>query len=77
MCAIEIVRDNDADSHAELTKAHCGRGRESWRDPPDLRRARVIRFLPPLTIGEELLGEALTILGAIIRDLAGSVRTAS
>jgi 4-aminobutyrate aminotransferase/(S)-3-amino-2-methylpropionate transaminase len=31
-------------------------------------RGNVIRFLPPLTISEELLAEALTIIGEIIRN---------
>ena len=79
MCAIEIVGDNDADSpDAELTKAIAA---EAAKHGVILLtcgvRGNVIRFLPPLTIGEELLGEALTMLGAIIRDLVGSVRKAS
>jgi 4-aminobutyrate aminotransferase/(S)-3-amino-2-methylpropionate transaminase len=31
-------------------------------------RGNVIRFLPPLTISEELLAEAITIIGDIIRN---------
>lgn len=79
MCAIEIVADNDADHpDAELTKAIAA---EATRQGVVLLtcgvRGNVIRFLPPLTIGETLLDEALGILGAVIRDLAGDVRKAS
>lgn len=79
MCAIEIVADNDADHpDAELTKAIAA---EATRQGVVLLtcgvRGNVIRFLPPLTIGETLLDEALDTLGGIIRDLAGDVRKAS
>lgn len=79
MCAIEIVADNDADHpDAELTKAIAA---EATRQGVVLLtcgvRGNVIRFLPPLTIGEKLLAEALDTLGGIIRDLAGDVRKAS
>lgn len=79
MCAIEIVVDDDADHpDAELTKAIAA---EATRQGVVLLtcgvRGNVIRFLPPLTIGESLLGEALDALGGIIRDLAGDVRKAS
>ena len=79
MNAIEIVTDNDADRpDAELTKAIAA---EATKQGVVLLtcgvRGNVIRFLPPLTIGESLLDEALGILGAIIRDLAGDVRKAS
>lgn len=79
MCAIEIVDDNDADSpNPDLTKAIAAEAAE--RGVILLTcgvRGNVIRFLPPLTIGEALLGEALETLGAVIRDLAGQVRKAS
>ncbi len=73
MCAIEIVDDNDAERpNAELTKAIAA---ESAKLGVILLtcgvRGNVIRFLPPLTIGEALLGEALDVLGTVIRDLAG------
>jgi 4-aminobutyrate aminotransferase/(S)-3-amino-2-methylpropionate transaminase len=76
MCAIEIVADNDADHpDAELTKAIAA---EATRQGVVLLtcgvRGNVIRFLPPLTIGETLLDEALDTLGGIIRDLAGKLR---
>jgi len=79
MCAIEIVDDNDADKpNAELTKAIAA---EATKRGVILLtcgvRGNVIRFLPPLTIGEALMDEALQILGGVIRDLVGQVRKAS
>ena len=78
MCAIEIVADNDADSpDADLTKAIAAQAAEQGIVLLTCGvRGNVIRFLPPLTIGEALLAEALTKLGGIIRDLAGDVRKA-
>ncbi|MGI9237668.1 MAG: 4-aminobutyrate--2-oxoglutarate transaminase [Woeseiaceae bacterium] len=79
MCAIEIVDDNDADRpNADLTKAIAAEA--AHRGVILLTcgvRGNVIRFLPPLTIGEALLEEALQILDGVIRDLAGQVRKAS
>lgn len=72
MCAIELVTDHDADKpDAALTKAIAT---EAAQQGVILLtcgvRGNVIRFLPPLTIGAELLGEALSTLGRIIRKLA-------
>jgi 4-aminobutyrate aminotransferase/(S)-3-amino-2-methylpropionate transaminase len=79
MCAIEIVVDNDADRpDADLTKAIAAEAANQGVVMLTCGvRGNVIRFLPPLTIGEALLGEALGILGTIIRDLAGDMRKAS
>ena len=78
MCAIEIVDDNDAESpNPDLTKAITAEAAE--RGVILLTcgvRGNVIRFLPPLTIGEALMDEALEILGGVIRDLAAEVRKA-
>jgi 4-aminobutyrate aminotransferase/(S)-3-amino-2-methylpropionate transaminase len=72
MCAIELVTDNDAEKpDAALTKAIAT---EAAQQGVILLtcgvRGNVIRFLPPLTIGENLLAEALGILGGIVRKLA-------
>ena len=79
MCAIEIVHDNDAERpNAELTKAIAAAATK--RGVILLTcgvRANVIRFLPALTIGEDLLTEALQILDNIIRDLAATIPKAS
>jgi 4-aminobutyrate aminotransferase/(S)-3-amino-2-methylpropionate transaminase len=78
MAAIEVVQDNDADRpDAELTKAivtgaldqgvillSCG------------SRGNVIRFLPPLTIADALLDEALSAVRTVILGLTERVRKA-
>lgn len=68
MCAIELVENGDANSpDIELTKAIAAR---SLEDGVLLLtcgvRGNVIRFLPPLTIETELLGEALSVVGNAI-----------
>lgn len=79
MSAIELVENSDASRPAsDLTKAVAAEA--AARGVITLTcgvRGNVIRFLPPLTIGEELLEEALTIIGDIIRDKAGVIRKAS
>jgi 4-aminobutyrate aminotransferase-like enzyme len=79
MNAIELVDSSDGISPAaELTKAIAVEA--AARGVVILTcgvRANVIRFLPPLTIGEELLAEALTIISGIIRERAGVIRKAS
>ena len=79
MSAIELVKEGDADRpDADLTKAvvaaamkqgvillSCG------------SRGNVIRFLPPLTISDEVLDEALGIVSNVVLGLAGGVRKAS
>ena len=79
MSAIELVENGDANKPAaELTKAIAAEAAQ--RGVITLTcgvRGNVIRFLPALTIGEELLDEALTILGDIIREQAGAMRKAS
>ena len=78
MCAIELVKNGVADNpDPELTKAIATEALE--RGVLMLTcgtRGNVIRFLSPLTIGESLLGEALTIIGDVIRGLSGEVRKA-
>ena len=69
MSAIELVENNDADGPAaDLAKAVAAEAAE--RGVITLTcgvRGNVIRFLPPLTISDELLAEALTTIGDIIR----------
>ena len=78
MCAIELVADNDsAQPDAEITRAIAAKAAE--RGVVLLTcgvRGNVIRFLPPLTIGDALLAEALQVVGNIIRELAGEARKA-
>jgi 4-aminobutyrate aminotransferase/(S)-3-amino-2-methylpropionate transaminase len=71
MCAIELVKDGDADSpDADLTKAVAA---EALAEGVLLLtcgvRGNVIRFLPPLTIDDAMLAEALTTLGDVIGRL--------
>ena len=70
MSAIELVEDGDVDRPAaELTRAVAAEAAD--RGVITLTcgvRGNVIRFLPPLTIAEELLAEALSTVGDIIRS---------
>jgi 4-aminobutyrate aminotransferase/(S)-3-amino-2-methylpropionate transaminase len=79
MSAIELVNNGDADNPAaDLTKAVAAEA--AARGVITLTcgvRGNVIRFLPPLTIGEKLLAEALAIIGDVIREKAGAIRKAS
>ncbi len=79
MSAIELVENGDADSPAvDLTKSVAAEA--ASRGVITLTcgvRGNVIRFLPPLTIGKELLAEALAIIGDVIREQAAAIRKAS
>jgi 4-aminobutyrate aminotransferase/(S)-3-amino-2-methylpropionate transaminase len=79
MSAIELVKDGDAGQpDPDLTKAVVA---EAMRQGVILlscgARGNVIRFLPPLTIGDELLDEALGVVSNVVLGLAGGVRKAS
>jgi 4-aminobutyrate aminotransferase/(S)-3-amino-2-methylpropionate transaminase len=79
MSAIELVQDGDAGQpDPDLTKAVVA---EAMRQGVILlscgARGNVIRFLPPLTIGDELLDEALGVVSNVVLGLAGGVRKAS
>jgi len=79
MCAIELVKNGDANSpDADLTKAIAA---EALEEGVLLLtcgvRGNVIRFLPPLTIEEELLAEALETLGRVIVRLTQPVEKPS
>jgi 4-aminobutyrate aminotransferase/(S)-3-amino-2-methylpropionate transaminase len=79
MSAIELVeKGNAASPAADLTKVIAAEAVS--RGVITLTcgvRGNVIRFLPPLTIGREVLAEGLTIIGDIIREKAGVIRKAS
>ena len=73
MAAIELVRDGKADQpDADLTKAIVA---EAAKQGVILLscgvRANVIRFLPALTISDELLDEALAVVEKVIGQLKG------
>ena len=78
MAAIEIVVNRDADQpDAALTKAVAATALE--RGVLLLTcgvRGNVIRFLPPLTIGKDLLAEALDVVGGVILELGESIQKA-
>ena len=69
MSAIELVEDGDANSPAaDITRAVAAEAADQGVIILTCgTRGNVIRFLPPLTISEEMLAEALTIIGDIIR----------
>ncbi len=78
MCAIELVVDNDAERpDAELTRAIAAEAASRGLIVLTCGvRGNVIRFLPPLTIPDALLEEALETLGEIVRDLGTEIRKA-
>jgi 4-aminobutyrate aminotransferase/(S)-3-amino-2-methylpropionate transaminase len=79
MCAIELVREGDASRpDAELTKAVAAAALEEGVLLLTCGvRGNVIRFLPPLTIDEAMLRDALATLGDVIGRLTGAVEKAS
>lgn len=78
MSAIELVENGDASQPAAaLTQSIATEA--AARGVITLTcgvRGNVIRFLPPLTIGRELLAEALAVIGDVIREQAGVIRKA-
>ena len=79
MCAIELVENGEANSPLpELAKAVAAEAADKGVILLTCGvRGNVIRFLPPLTIAEQLLAEALATVGNIIRDKDGTMRKAS
>jgi 4-aminobutyrate aminotransferase/(S)-3-amino-2-methylpropionate transaminase len=79
MSAIELVKAGDAERpDPDLTKAVVS---EAMKQGVILlscgARGNVLRFLPPLTISDEMLDEALGVVSNVILGLAGGVRKAS
>ena len=79
MAAIELVKLGDADQpDADLTKAIVAQALQKGVILLSCgARGNVIRFLPPLTIADALLDEALDKVRDVILGLAGNVRKAS
>jgi 4-aminobutyrate aminotransferase/(S)-3-amino-2-methylpropionate transaminase len=79
MCAVEFVEDGDASRPApELTRAvAAGALAEGVLLLTCGVRGNVIRFLPPLTIDEDLLRGALDTVGGVIGRLTAAVDKAS
>lgn len=78
MAAIELVRDNNADEpDAELTKAIVAQALDHGVILLSCgSRGNVIRFLPPLTIADDLLDEALSAVRDVILGLTERVHKA-
>jgi 4-aminobutyrate aminotransferase/(S)-3-amino-2-methylpropionate transaminase len=78
MSALEFVRNGDADSpDPDLTKAIAAHAlTEGVLLLTCGVRGNVIRFLPPLTIEPQMLGEALNIVGEVISRLTQDLRKA-
>ncbi|MGH8194681.1 MAG: 4-aminobutyrate--2-oxoglutarate transaminase [Woeseiaceae bacterium] len=78
MAAIELVQDNNADRpDAELTKAIVAQALDHGVILLSCgSRGNVIRFLPPLTIADDLLDEALSAVRDVILGLTERVRKA-
>jgi 4-aminobutyrate aminotransferase/(S)-3-amino-2-methylpropionate transaminase len=78
MSAIELVENGNADKPAaELAAAIAAEAAENGVILLTCGvRGNVIRFLPPLTIGKQMLGEALGIVGDIVCHKAGVIRKA-
>ncbi|MFC7447079.1 4-aminobutyrate--2-oxoglutarate transaminase [Rhodococcus daqingensis] len=75
MQAMEFVRPGGTEPDPEITKAIAAQALEQGVIVLTCgTHGNVIRLLPPLVIGEELFGEALDVLEAIIRSLAGGNR---
>ena len=79
MCAIELVKNGDAESpDAELTKEIAAKSLENGVLLLTCGvRGNVIRFLPPLTIEPEMLGDALEVVGDVIAGLSNRMQKAS
>ncbi|TJZ77712.1 4-aminobutyrate--2-oxoglutarate transaminase [Rhodococcus oryzae] len=75
MQAMEFVRPGGVEPDPDITKAIAAQALEQGVIVLTCGTyGNVIRLVPPLVIGEELLGEALDVLDTIIRSLAGRNR---
>ena len=70
MIAMELVKPGTTEPDADLTKALCAGCHTRGRNRAVLRHIRqCLRFLPPLTISDELLIEGLDVLALVLADL--------
>ncbi|MFN3007498.1 4-aminobutyrate--2-oxoglutarate transaminase [Mycolicibacterium wolinskyi] len=70
MIAVELVKPGTTEPDAELTKALCAGAHTAGVIVLSCGTyGNVLRFLPPLTISDELLIEGLDVLELILRDL--------
>lgn len=70
MIAVELVKPGSTEPDAELTKNLCAAAHQAGVIVLSCGTyGNVLRFLPPLTISDDLLLEALDVLEIILRDL--------
>ena len=70
MIAVELVKAGTTEPDAELTRALCAAAHQAGVIVLSCGTfGNVLRFLPPLSISDELLHEALDVLELILRDL--------
>lgn len=70
MIAVELVKPGTTEPDAELTKKLCAAAHQAGVIVLSCGTfGNVLRFLPPLTISDELLLEGLDVLEVILRDL--------
>ena len=69
MIAVELVKSGTAEPDADLTKALCAAAHARGVIVLSCGTfGNVLRFLPPLTIGDELLNEGLDVVAGILAD---------
>ena len=70
MIAVELVKSGTAEPNPELTKALCAAAHSQGVIVLSCGTfGNVLRFLPPLTISDDLLTEGLDVLAGILADL--------
>lgn len=70
MIAVELVKPGTTEPDADLTKALCAGAHSAGVIVLSCGTfGNVLRFLPPLTISDDLLTEALDVLALVLRDL--------
>jgi len=70
MIAVELVRSGTADPDPDLTKALCGRAHEQGVLVLTCGTfGNIVRFLPPLSISDELLNEGLDVFADALASL--------
>ena len=70
MIAVELVKSGTTEPDADLTKALCAGAHAAGVIVLSCGTyGNVLRFLPPLTISDELLDEGLDVLALVLTDL--------
>ena len=70
MIAVELVKSGTAEPDPELTKALCSRAHSQGVLVLSCGTfGNILRFLPPLTISDELLLEGLDVLAGILAEI--------